>query len=110
MNRFIAVVGDDPYYPTRKIEMWVSTDHVVDICPVYGVKGKRGRYSGCTSGSKGAVIVTYRLTGINGNVYFCNINKELQKLAGFDGHYVRGEADETFLSQLGKTGLPDKKA
>ena len=108
MSEFMKVVGNDPGSQGRKQVMFVATHHLLEMCPVYAEKGTDGQYYGCTSDHTRAELVTYRLTSIRGDLYFCGNPEELDKLH-FAGTYPTGVPDEVLLSQLGRTGFPEKE-
>ena len=80
MSEFIRAIGDDPAYEGRQCPMYIDTNMICKVYPVYAEKGSDGLYWRCTFNHLNAELITYTLVDVNGKEYSCGNEKELQKL------------------------------
>ncbi|MEX0723026.1 MAG: hypothetical protein WD053_04080 [Gracilimonas sp.] len=79
MSDFINVVGESPFYKGTKIRMWLASNLIGKVYPVYAEKGSDGEYWECKPSHKNAEVVSYLVADHNGNEYYCDA-EELKKI------------------------------
>lgn len=80
MQNPVRVVGPDVTYEGKNYYMYIEASQVISAYPAYAMKDSGKQWWVCTPDHKEAVLINYKLKYIDGNIYTCGNEAELQKL------------------------------
>lgn len=80
MRNPIKVIGKDIHYTSLNVRMYIDGNNVIAAHPIFATRAQDGQLWRCVPDHDDAELVAYKLKCVDGALYDCSDQEELQKI------------------------------